>query len=76
MAFSRATGWLSETASFGILSMDCTARKIQYLLAEEMASLDDFIDSLLQRGVPAEWIEEVLGVRLDVASGKSACRNP
>ncbi|HYG78582.1 MAG TPA: hypothetical protein VEK08_26520 [Planctomycetota bacterium] len=43
------------------------ARYARDRFAERMESLQALIDELIERGVPTEWIEEVLGERLDVA---------
>jgi hypothetical protein len=43
------------------------AREASDRCAEQMSSLHAFIGELLERGVPREWIEEVLGARLEAA---------
>lgn len=65
-ATSRAKNYLKYEARRGMLSLS-EVRHMSDKSADKMASLHDFIDSLMQRGVPAAWIEEVIGERLDVA---------
>lgn len=65
LATNRAKMFLRYEARRGMLSLS-QAREASDKLAEKVASLNAFIDELIQRGVPAEWIEEVIGKRLDV----------
>ena len=66
LANNRAIDYLRYEAARGTLSLK-QARHASDKRAEQVASLKIFIGELIQRGVPAEWIEEVIGQRLDVA---------
>ena len=66
LAFNRAIDYIRYEASRGMLTLN-KARQTSDKRAEQIASLQTFIDELRQRGVPAEWIEEVIGWRLNVA---------
>ena len=63
LATNRAKNYLKYEVARGTLSLS-HARHVSDSLAEKMASLQALIDQLMQRGVPAEWIEEVLGRRV------------
>ena len=66
LANNRAIDYLRYEAARGMISLS-QARQASDGLAEKIASLNAYIDELMGRGVPAEWIEEVLSERLDVA---------
>ena len=66
LATNRARNYLKYEACRGMASLD-EAREVSDKRAEKVASLNAFIDELLQRGVPMEWIDEVIGYRLEVA---------
>ena len=60
LAENRAKNYLIYEASRGMLPL-CEAREESDSLEAKMESLRHLIESLIKRGVPAEWIEEVLG---------------
>ena len=64
IATNRAKMYLRYETVRGMLPLD-EARDIADKAAEKTASLYDFIGELLERGVLKEWIEEVLGWRLE-----------
>lgn len=66
LAGNRAIDYLRYEAARGRWSLS-EARQGSDDSAEKLGRLKMFIDTLMRRGVPAEWIEEVLGERLDVA---------
>jgi DNA-directed RNA polymerase specialized sigma24 family protein len=66
LATNRAKDYLKYEASRGMLSLDA-ARYARDPHAEETASLERLIENLMASGVPAAWIEEALGGRLEVA---------
>jgi excisionase family DNA binding protein len=66
LACNRAKNYLKYEAARGMLPLS-EAREASDNCAERMSSLHAFIGELLQRGVPREWIEEVLGARLEAA---------
>jgi hypothetical protein len=66
LATNRAKNYLKYEAARGMLALS-EAQHVNDLTAARITSLNNFIEELLQRGVPVEWIEEVLGQRLDVA---------
>ncbi len=66
LAVNHAIDYLRYEAARGKLSLS-QVREPRDKLAEKMASLHTFIDGLLQRGVPTEWIEEVIGWRMNPA---------
>lgn len=65
LAGNRAIDYLRYEAWHGKLSLSL-ARHASDSFAEKITSLNLFIDELLQRGVPAAWIEEVIGGRLEM----------
>jgi DNA-directed RNA polymerase specialized sigma24 family protein len=66
LAGNRAIDYLRYEAARGMLRLS-EAREASDRCAEQMSSLHAFIGELLERGVPREWIEEVLGARLEAA---------
>jgi len=66
LAQNRAIDYLRYEAARGTMSLS-EARHSSDGLAEKMASLNEFIERLLRRGVPQEWIDEVLGGRMAAA---------
>jgi hypothetical protein len=66
LASNRAKMYLRYEANRGMLSLGAV-RHASDTFAEKTASLNVFIDELRKRGVPAEWIDEVIGERLDLA---------
>ena len=66
LAGNRAIDYQRYEALRGMLPLS-KARHASDSFAEKMASLHELIDQLRQRGVPQEWIEEVIGQRLYVA---------
>ena len=60
LAGNRAKMFLRYEAKRGMLSLS-KAREVSDTFAERMNSLKEFIEQLRGRGVPAEWIEEVIG---------------
>ena len=66
LAGNRAIDYLRYEAARGTMSLS-QARHASDSFAEKTNSLNVFIDGLMRRGVPAEWIEEVIGGRLNVA---------
>jgi len=60
LATNRAKNFIKYEATRGMVSLS-QVRHVSDKVVEKMASLNVFIDELLQRGVPAEWIEEVIG---------------
>ena len=65
-ATSRAKDYLKYEARRGMLSLS-EVRQVSDTFALKIASLNDFFGTLMQRGVPLAWIEEVIGERLDAA---------
>jgi hypothetical protein len=63
LASNRAIDYLRYEASRGMVSLGY-ARHVSDAFAEKMKSLNAFIDELLQRGVPMEWIEEMIGRKM------------
>ncbi|HYG75536.1 MAG TPA: helix-turn-helix domain-containing protein [Planctomycetota bacterium] len=66
LAANRAKMYIRYEIARGMLPLSA-ARHASDKFAEKMESLQAFIDSLKLRGVPREWIEEVIGPRQDVA---------
>ena len=66
LAENRAMDYIRYEAARGMLSLE-QAQHVSDQSAEKIASLNQFIDELKQRGVPHEWIEEVIGWRLAAA---------
>ncbi|HYG78554.1 MAG TPA: hypothetical protein VEK08_26380 [Planctomycetota bacterium] len=66
LATNRAIDYLKYEAARGMLPLSA-ARYMSSTISERMESVQAFIDELLERGVPAEWIEEVLGREVDAA---------
>ena len=66
LAGNRAKMYLRYEARRGKMSLG-QAREAGDVFAQKIASLNTLIDSLVERGVPVAWIEEVLGERLEVA---------
>ena len=66
LANNRAKNYIEYEAQRGMKSLSAV-RQASDAAAERIANLNAFIDELMGRGVPVEWIEEVLGERLDVA---------
>ncbi|HYG74377.1 MAG TPA: hypothetical protein VEK08_05165 [Planctomycetota bacterium] len=66
LATNRAKDYLKYEVTRGMLPLS-QVRQMSDKLAQKLASLNAFIEDLLKRGVPEEWIEEVLGERLDAA---------
>ncbi len=66
LAGNRAIDYLRYEAARGMLPLS-EARQASDKYAAQMSSLNAFIGTLLQRGVPREWIAEALGARLDAA---------
>jgi hypothetical protein len=64
LASNRAKNYVKYEALRGKMSLS-QARQVSDAAAEKIASLNAFIDELIGRGVPVEWIEEVLGTRLE-----------
>ena len=65
VATNRAKNYLIHEARRGMLPLS-EARLVADKSADEMESMNDFIEELIERGVPVEWIEEVMGWRLNV----------
>ena len=65
-ASSRAIDYLKYEATCGMLSLE-EAGYASKNNAEKAASLNAFIEELEQRGVPREWIDEVIDWRLSAA---------
>ncbi|HYG77090.1 MAG TPA: hypothetical protein VEK08_18945 [Planctomycetota bacterium] len=66
LATNRAKMYIRYEVARGMLPLSA-ARYMSSSLAERMESVQAFIDQLIERGVPVEWIEEVLGRELDAA---------
>lgn len=66
LAGNRAKMYLRYEALRGKMSLG-QAREPVDISAARIANLNTLIDSLLERGIPVEWIEEVIGYRLEVA---------
>jgi hypothetical protein len=66
LAKNRAIDFLRYEGRRGMISLR-EARQESDTFATKMNSLQNLIQKLTYRGVPLEWIEEVLGERLDVA---------
>jgi hypothetical protein len=66
LASNRAKMYLRYEAARGMLRLS-EAQEASDKSAEQVSSLNAFIGELLQRGVPREWIEEVVGARLEAA---------
>lgn len=66
LAVNRAKNYLKYEACRGRHSIS-DMQQASDSFAEKIESFNTFIDELLQRGIPVEWIEEVLGERLDIA---------
>jgi hypothetical protein len=65
LASNRAKNYIKYEAMRGMVSLS-EARAVTEATAEKIVSLNAFIETLLKRGVPVEWIEEVLDRRLGV----------
>jgi excisionase family DNA binding protein len=63
LANNRAKNYIKYEACRGRMALS-EARHVSDSYAEKVVSLNTFIDELLRRGVPAEWIEEVIGREL------------
>lgn len=63
LATNRAKNYIKYEAARGMLSLH-QARHATDGYAEKMKSLNAFIESLMDRGVPVAWIEEVIGERM------------
>jgi excisionase family DNA binding protein len=66
LAGNRAINYLEYEALRGTKSLS-EARLVSDSAAEKLANLKNLIDDLMSRGVPREWIEEVLGGLPDAA---------
>ena len=66
LAGNRAIDYLRYEAARGTMTLS-QARLASDSFAEKTSGLNAFIEELMQRGVPAKWIEEVIDGRLDVA---------
>ena len=66
LAGNRAKNYIKYEVCRGRLALS-EARHVTDSHAEKLVSLNVFIEELMQRGVPAEWIEEVIGKRLEAA---------
>jgi DNA-directed RNA polymerase specialized sigma24 family protein len=62
IAENRAIDYLRYEALRGMLSLD-EAREMSDSVEQKMESLRNLIEALIERGVPREWIDEVLGRR-------------
>jgi hypothetical protein len=60
LAENRAKNYIRYEVLRGTISLD-EARRPSDAVAAKIGSLNAFIEELLRRGVPAEWIDEVLG---------------
>jgi len=66
LATNRAKDFLRYEERRGMMPLS-EARQVNDSFMEKMASLKMLIEKLTRRGVPAEWIEELLGEEQDVA---------
>src|SRR5439155_3314022 len=66
LASNRAKNYLKYEACRGMQSLR-KSRHASDNTAERKASLNAFIEELVQRGVPRKWIEEVIDWRLEAA---------
>jgi len=66
LASNRAKDYLKYEERRGMQSLS-EARQVNDSVMEKMAGLKTLIERLTRRGVPAEWIEELLGEEQEVA---------